>query len=70
MRERLEEGWFGHAKFVTYKRGFKQGFDLYGHIVAVEASSVLFRDNDDYMYLPDRADFKFERKVFKVLTNS
>ena len=65
MGERYKIGDFGCATFIA-KRGWKAPTTCYGHIIDIDSSYVLFRDNDDNEYIIKKTKFNFEKAEFKV----
>ncbi len=66
MPDKFTEGSFGQAHFTVTKKGLKTDYEMHGTIIKVESKYLLFRDNDEYLYLVDRKDFEFESKEFKT----
>lgn len=65
MGEKFNIGEFGHARFPQSKKGFNTTIDTYGYIRGADNKFVFFVDNDGYVYLAEKKDFKFEAYDFK-----
>lgn len=56
---------FGHARFPQSKKGFLTTIDYFGRIRGIDKKLIFFIDNDDFPYLAEKKDFKFEKCEFK-----
>ena len=54
---------WGEVSLKFEKKGFKGGVNCYGTIKSVEKKYVLFEDHDGFLYLVEKKNFKFEKKV-------
>jgi hypothetical protein len=57
---------FGHARFPQSKKGFFTTIDCFGRIKGIDRKLIFFVDNDDFPYLAEKKDFKFEKQEFKI----
>jgi hypothetical protein len=55
-------GDFGEAHLIVEKKGCKRGITCTGTIQAIEKKFILFKDNDDYLYLAEKATFEFKHE--------
>lgn len=63
MENDYESGDWGEAKFKFEKKGFKGGLTCHGTIKSVEKKFVLFEDHDNFLYLVEKKNFVFEKKI-------
>lgn len=56
---------FGHACFISEKKGMVTPIDCFGTIKAIEKKYVLFQDNDGFLHLIEKGKFQFEAEQFK-----
>lgn len=54
-------GDFGEAHCVKIKWGQKWGVTCHGSIQVIEKKHVLFKDNEDFLYLCDKKEFTFKK---------
>lgn len=55
----MENDDFGEAHFDLEKKGIKRGITCYGTILRIEDKYILFKDNDDILYLVEKDNFTF-----------
>jgi hypothetical protein len=61
MEDQYSVNDFGCASLIVEKKGTKRGITCFGTIQAVEKKFILFKDNDDYLYLCEKKNFNFEK---------
>jgi len=59
---------FGEAHFYQEKKGCRRGITCSGTIQAIEKKFILFKDNEDHLYLAERSTFKFVKSIFEDKT--
>jgi hypothetical protein len=53
---------FGEAHLIIEKKNIRRGVTCFGTIQAIERKYILFKDNEDCLYLCDKKDFQFTKK--------
>jgi hypothetical protein len=64
--DEYELGQFGRARFSQNKKGFVTSIDAFGIIKSMDKKYILFEDNDNYQYLVNKKDFRFDKCEFKI----
>lgn len=60
---KYQVGQFGMAHIIIESRGVKRGISCAGHIQMIEKKYILFKDNDDFLYLVEKNNFEFKEIV-------